>query len=139
MAAEAAANPNANAERRSIFFIPSSRCGKRLYVFGRRSGTGKRIRRVLPLAEYVALTAKLRGLAPYHGSWMCTTALDSPRDAHRAEHRLVPLARDYTLVISDVYAQPKKPARRSASCQWTSNSATASRMRPGSGKSSVGP
>jgi len=55
MAAEAAANPNANAERRSIFFIPSSLCGKRLYVFGRRSGTGRRIRRVLPLAEYVAL------------------------------------------------------------------------------------
>src|SRR5207249_9809679 len=80
MAAEAAANPNANAERRSIFFIPSSLYGKRLYVFGRRSGTGRRIRRVLPLAEYVPLTAKLRGLAPYHGSWMCATALDPAGD-----------------------------------------------------------
>src|SRR5205807_989870 len=77
MAAEAAANPNANAERRSILFIPSSLYGKRLHVFGRRSGTDRRIRRVWPLAEYVALTAKLRGLAPYHGSSMCTTALDS--------------------------------------------------------------
>src|SRR6266849_151143 len=58
MAAEAAANPNANAERRSIFFIRSSLCGKRLYVFGGRSETGRRIRRVLPLAEHVAITAK---------------------------------------------------------------------------------
>src|SRR5712691_5702612 len=77
MAAEAAANPNANAERRSIFFIPSSLCGKRQYVFSRRSGTGRRIRRVLPLAEYVALTAK-RGFPTWTDCRPMTASTEPP-------------------------------------------------------------